>query len=469
MPDFDYLAEAIGMTYCLFVALVLIIAVLYNTLMAPSNDYEIRKSRIGYYNNEQETWWERSFRSYFYNPYFDRTYQVVPYTCLSGKTGKVLLLTFRVLTFLYFIAIPFIFNVTRVHGLDLTYFTLWQVMLITLYFFCASIASAIGVYYHDLVYNNTYAASGDTYDAHGVNASQSIDEHGAPHHHQQQLGYVRPPGTTVGLPTDQYVGPHGDIENHQNPNNQGRIAGEYIVPTDRQPEEAHTGRDISTTIHPPITQDRVYREVNWSYSMRAFGSFIQILYEVAASCALLTVIVVYASGIGTLEWVDVSQHILVFAIFAVELCLNMIEVRFEHILLNEAWILLYLTVIWGLVGSETLPHWPYQFIETNSRMSLGIYAVGFFGSCLIYTVWLAMNLAKFQIVHHHIAPMYDEQAQYETRQEGAYKPPKLNNTQDNLSYGHYNAAVSPANVQWTDNENRPGFQQRQDVQRPVHI
>jgi hypothetical protein len=453
MPDFDYLPEIIGMTYGLFVGLVLLIAVLYNKFMAPSNAYEIQKSRIGYYNNQNETWWERSFRSYFYNPYFDRTYQVVPYTCLSGMTGKALLLTFRVLTFLYFIAVPFIYSMVNVHGLNATYFTMWQVMLITLYFFCASIASAIGVYYHHKVYSNTYVGgSGDTYDVHGVGASQSIDAHG----HE----FVRPAGSTGAVP--------GDIENnnmHHNPNNQGRIQGEYVVPTEHQPEEAHTGRDIATTIHPPITHDRVYRDVNWSYSMRAFGSFVQILYEVAGACALLTVVVVWSSDMGEWEWIDISQHLVVFCVFVIELALNMIEVRFEHILLNQAWVMLYITVIWALVGSETLPHWPYQFIETNSRLSMGLYAVGFFGICLIYTVWLAMNLAKFQIVHHHIAPMYadNESLSEHERRQHPYQPPKVLEN-DNIGNGHGYTSAAPM-----EHHNIPGHQHRQAAQRPALV
>lgn len=104
----------------------------------------------------------------------------------------------------------------------------------------------------------------------------------------------------------------------------------------------------------------------WSRSMIHFGYAIQILYEVTGSTAFFVTVITFVTLNRRFEFWNVSQHFMTTMSILLELGLNRMVVRWEHLVFTVLWALMYLIFIWPLVAMGDLTNWPYFFLETDS-------------------------------------------------------------------------------------------------------
>jgi hypothetical protein len=97
----------------------------------------------------------KSCHSFFFHSSFERCYQCTPYSWIPY--GNLILLITRSVSFLYFFIVPFLLNYIKGQGINIIFFTMWQINITTLYFLLATIASILGVKYDDFPESNPFS------------------------------------------------------------------------------------------------------------------------------------------------------------------------------------------------------------------------------------------------------------------------------------------------------------------------
>lgn len=129
-------------------------------------------------------------------------------------------------------------------------------------------------------------------------------------------------------------------------------------------------------------------ETNWSPKMQNFGYIIQILFEVAGGSALFITIVAFTLLDPYFHFWNVTDHFLTSCSLIVELFLNSMHVRWEHMVFNISWAMTYLIFIWPLIATRTRNEWPYNFLKLNSS------------ACFIwYTMLLVVNIVFYMLFY----------------------------------------------------------------------
>lgn len=132
----------------------------------------------------------------------------------------------------------------------------------------------------------------------------------------------------------------------------------------------------------------------WSSATLAFASLIQIMFEVGGAVAFFITLSVYLQLAADFTFWNVTQHLVTSFSFLLELLLNRIYIRWEHILFNQAWLLIYLIVIWPLVATGALAIWPYAFLRTDSVDAIVYYSIAAAISVGFYLFWWILGIAK---------------------------------------------------------------------------
>lgn len=124
----------------------------------------------------------------------------------------------------------------------------------------------------------------------------------------------------------------------------------------------------------------------WPESMHRLGYTVQILFEVGSSTAFFITALTFVTFFVDLSLWNISWHLMNTVSFAVEMSLNKIPVRHEHVVFQLSWALLYLIFIWPMVAAGALQDWPYFFMDTSTRF---VYAW--------YTLLWVVNLGFFYL------------------------------------------------------------------------
>jgi hypothetical protein len=78
------------------------------------------------------------------------------------------------------------------------------------------------------------------------------------------------------------------------------------------------------------------------------------------------------------------------------------DARFEHIVLNLSWALLYLIFIWPVVAGGALSHWPYFFLDTDSASVYAWYTILYVVDVIFFIIfWLIVN-AKYALLKQYV-------------------------------------------------------------------
>lgn len=141
-------------------------------------------------------------------------------------------------------------------------------------------------------------------------------------------------------------------------------------------------------------------EVYWSEHMQNFGYAIQILYEITGSAAFFITVVAYSSLSHSMKMWNVTKHLVTSLSLICELLLTSMTVRWEHVLFNVTWALMYLIFIWPYIACGERNSWPYFFLETDNA-SIFPWYVGLFVLVILfyYIFWLFSYVKELLIGH----------------------------------------------------------------------
>jgi hypothetical protein len=248
-----------------------------------------------------------AFQRYFYGVKFENIYQSPWGPSGNGNWCLYLLFLWRVACFGFFFGNDMIWGLIHNSGNSAIYFTNWNVYLISLYYFLASIASVIGM----------------------------CNDNGYREHVQQQ----------------------------QQNDNRSRENQSF-----------------------------------WTASTAKFGVAVHILFEIAGSTAFFITVIAFSALNPHFVYWNVSQHFVTSMSFLVELFLNSMIVRWEHVLFTVTWGLIYLIFIWPMVATGAATEWPYFFLDTDSATVFGWYVMLFVALVLFYYIFYGVDALKWAIV-----------------------------------------------------------------------
>jgi hypothetical protein len=137
----------------------------------------------------------------------------------------------------------------------------------------------------------------------------------------------------------------------------------------------------------------------WSESLTKFGYALQILFEIGGSTAFFITVVSFTTVDPSFRsyW-NVSEHFLTSVTFVVELYLNNMLIRWEHVLFTITWGLIYLIFVWPMVRTGAITGWPYFFLKTDKVTVFGWYIVLFAALMTFYYSFWALGYLKWIIV-----------------------------------------------------------------------
>lgn len=237
--------------------------------------------------------------SYFGGHSFESCYRSV-----AGQAGARTLLITRLVSFIYLFAISFVLReiIDPVPPLS---FTSWNIDLLWLYFFSATVASAVGLYYDDC---------------------------------------------------------------------------------------------LSTL---PFYNDRSSKF--WSDCIHRLGYALQILFAVSGSSSFFVTVVAFTFLDPYFDFWNVSFHFVTSISVLIELLMNNIRVRWEHIVLALTWSFLYLVFSWVIVRTGVLSHWPYFFLDTKSPTVFAWYTALLVLNSIFFVLFWLLNVLKEWVVSRAVS------------------------------------------------------------------
>jgi hypothetical protein len=254
------------------------------------------------------------FAVYFEGDSFETVYQ----SCW-GNWGTYLLAFTRLVSFLYMCG----FNVVAKHSMDpmfSVFFTAWNVDILALYFFLATISSILGILYD--IHRQDFQESRRGHEANAVNF--------------------------------------------------------------------------------------------WSTRTLRFGYVMQIVYEIAGATAFFVTVIAFAMLNPRFEFWNVTVHFITSLTILLELSLNNIHVRWEHMLLNLAWALIYLIFCWPMVRFGAIQDWPYFFLRSSTSFVFVWYIILIAVDIFFFYFFWACSLCKYLVLNWNEGNTYirNEEAQY---------------------------------------------------------
>lgn len=139
MSKFRYLPGVIPFTFILTFIVAATVATLFQRLIISR-----RRSETPIYGRNRLNIWQRFFYGYPYEFVYQSSWKGL----FGNYISMYLLLVWRICAFLYFFGIVFLWNYIRTNGSNAYFFSLWNINLITSYYFLTVVASLIGVRHH---------------------------------------------------------------------------------------------------------------------------------------------------------------------------------------------------------------------------------------------------------------------------------------------------------------------------------
>lgn len=150
--------------------------------------------------------------------------------------------------------------------------------------------------------------------------------------------------------------------------------------------------------HPSHSDSSETQSSFWSDSVTRFGYTVQILYEITGSTAFFITVVNFITLNPVFHFWNVNVHFMTSMSILVELGLNQMAVRWEHVLFTIYWALMYLIFIWPLVAMEDIHDWPYFFLNAETAAVFPWYAGLIVALILFYYVFWGISYLKERII-----------------------------------------------------------------------
>lgn len=132
----------------------------------------------------------------------------------------------------------------------------------------------------------------------------------------------------------------------------------------------------------------------WSEWISVVSNATQVIFVVTGASAMFVTVVNFGLLNSQFKFWNVSNHFVTSLAILLELSLNSIPVRREHVVFNVAWALTYLLFIWPAVTLNTVREWPYDFLKTNAASSYVWYSILVVINVVFYFLWYGIFLLK---------------------------------------------------------------------------
>lgn len=131
------------------------------------------------------------------------------------------------------------------------------------------------------------------------------------------------------------------------------------------------------------------RSFYWSPRLMEFGYAVQILFEITGGTAFFITVIAFATLNSKFQFWNTTHHFASSMAMLFEALLTSMPVRWEHVLLNLTWALMYLIFIWPMVHYNAVYEWPYFFLRAGSLTVYVWYVILFFLDIVFfYLFWL---------------------------------------------------------------------------------
>ena len=117
------------------------------------------------------------------------------------------------------------------------------------------------------------------------------------------------------------------------------------------------------------------------------------LFEICGGTAILVTVVAFGLLDPSFTFWNVSCHFVTLVTLLVEMTLNTMFVRLNHIALNVTWAFIYISFVWIVVYTGR-HHWPYYFLETSSSICYIQYSGLVIADLFFYFVWWSLSQVK---------------------------------------------------------------------------
>ena len=82
----------------------------------------------------------------------------------------------------------------------------------------------------------------------------------------------------------------------------------------------------------------------------------------------------------------------------IELSLNAMIIRYDHLAYSLSWAALYLIIISIITTTNTISDWPYTFLHTNTSFSYVFYTILVIATVIFYTLAWFLSLLKLYYI-----------------------------------------------------------------------
>jgi hypothetical protein len=131
-----------------------------------------------------------------------------------------------------------------------------------------------------------------------------------------------------------------------------------------------------------------------------YARTVQCLFEVCGGTAILVTVVAFGLLDPSFTFWNVSCHFVTLVTLLVEMMLNNVFVRINHIVLNVTWACVYMAFVWIVVYTEHR-EWPYFFLQTSSSVCYFHYSGLVIADLFFYFIWWSLSQLKLRVLNIH--------------------------------------------------------------------
>ena len=131
-------------------------------------------------------------------------------------------------------------------------------------------------------------------------------------------------------------------------------------------------------------------KIIWSRHSIRFGNLLHVLFQVCGGSAVFVTLVNFATLNHEPDFWNISIHLVPLLTLLIELFLNNMDVRMDHLPFNLSWLFLFLIFIWPVVIMGHISAWPYEFLALDRPICYAWYSGLVFVHIQCYIVFYAI-------------------------------------------------------------------------------
>jgi hypothetical protein len=135
---------------------------------------------------------------------------------------------------------------------------------------------------------------------------------------------------------------------------------------------------------------------DWDKNVILLGKIQNIIFEVEGATALLVTVVSFGLLDQSLDFWNITPHLMQTISFLIEMTLNRLHVNFEHAPFNLIWAGLYCCFVWPMVATGVMEKWPYFFFHTDTAACFIWYNGLFMADVGFYSMWYGLSYTKYK-------------------------------------------------------------------------